>query len=317
MFAFQTNALNRHGDIRHKDDFIQSVIGDNQSQFLPVFQQSILSYQSESGLKPYWLHYSELAELFGEVKEKHLIYLGEIDSKHYFTYRLKSEQSSQKIMHWSQHDSVELCGLRNLFKLLGAEHAHLCSVAIAMEHWHNTHQFCGYCGHLTFANQAGFVRSCSNKDCGKDHFPRTDSAVICAITYEDGAHGDKAHSEKILLGRQENWPENRYSVIAGFVEPGETLEQAVARETYEETGIKVTNIQYYRSQPWPFPQSLMVGFTAEAITTDIKLLDKELERAKWFSRSDIHQAVEQGNLILPFKYSISRELINQWLSQKN
>ena len=127
--------------------------------------------------------------------------------------------------------------------------------------------------------------------------------MICAITYQD----------KILLGRQTSWPDKRYSVIAGFVEPGETLEQAVARESYEETGLTLKRIEYYRSQPWPFPQSLMVGFTAEAIHPEIKLLDQELEEAHWFSRQELRAAVKADELVLPFEFSISRELINQWL----
>jgi NAD+ diphosphatase len=304
MFAFETNPLNRHGDIRHKESFIKPLISSEQSFYLPIFKQSIVTKVNAQAPSPCWLNYQELLSSFKEIEEKHLIYLGEKDSKHYFTFRLKEKTSIALISKNTQYQQLELESLRLLFKSLSPEHAHLCSVAIAMEHWHNTHQYCGYCGHQTYSSQSGFVRVCSNKQCQQHHFPRTDSAVICAITHDD----------KILLGRQESWPEKRFSVIAGFVEPGETLEQAVAREAYEETGITLTNIRYYQSQPWPFPQSLMVGFTAEATTQTIKLLDKELEQAEWFSRQEIARAVKQEELILPFKYSISRELINQWLN---
>jgi len=316
MFAFQTDKLNRHGDNRQKKDFIESLLRRSDTRFLPIFEQTIVcqsdvskknthdQLSSSSSPSPCWLDYDHLNQSFGKVALKHLIYLGEIDNTHHFAYRLKSEAAVTGIKPNSDGtDSIVLASLRLLLKQVPAEEAYLCNVAIALEHWHNTHQYCGYCGHKTYATDAGFVRACSNADCAKSHFPRTDAAVICAITYHD----------KILLGRQKSWPEKRYSVIAGFVEPGESLEQAVAREAYEETGLELTNINYYSSQPWPFPQSLMVGFTAEATHDNIKLLDQELEQAHWFSREEIKQKVDNGNLLLPYQYSISRALITQWI----
>lgn len=303
MFAFQTPPLNRHGDIRHQENFIDSLLDSASARFLPVNKQSIVCQHKADGDNPCWLSYQELLSIFKKVDKKHLIYIGEKDSKHYFTFRLKSESLVSDIEQGTQYTSLQLKNLRELFKSLSPQHAQLCNVAIAIEHWHNTHQHCGYCGHPTYSSHAGFVRICSNSGCQREHFPRTDAAIICAIT----------HKDKILLGRQANWPEKMQSVIAGFVEPGETLEQAVAREAYEETGLNLTNIEYYRSQPWPFPQSLMVGFTANATNQNITLLDKELEQAAWFSKDDIKDSVAQKQLILPFKYSISRILIDQWL----
>ncbi|GAA4357533.1 NAD(+) diphosphatase [Kangiella marina] len=305
MFAFQENPLNRHGDIRHTPDFISKVIDQAQTRFLPVFKQSIACTTQEDHKNPLWLSYDQLSTSFGEVNDKHLIYLGELDSKHYFTYRLKSAQLIDNIQKSLTHTKAKLCNLRDLLHYIDTKQAHLCNVAVAMEHWHNSHQYCGQCGSETYSTQAGFVRTCADSECQQLHFPRTDSAVICAITYED----------KLLLGRQKNWPEKRYSVIAGFVEPGETLEQAVAREAYEETGLVLSTINYYQSQPWPFPQSLMVGFTAESATSDIKLRDQELEEARWFSKNQINTAINNGSLVLPFEYSISRTLINQWLTK--
>lgn len=310
MFAFQTNELNRHGDSRHKKDFIERQLEQRETRFLPIFEQAIVCQSSPSQenthtqLSPHWLNYDALSKRFGTISLKHLIYLGEINNTHHFAYRLKSEVAVTELQsHNNNAQNLELSSLRLLLKQLPPEEAYLCNIAIALEHWHNTHQYCGYCGHKTYATDAGFVRACSNAGCAKLHFPRTDAAVICAITYHD----------KILLGRQESWPEKRYSVIAGFVEPGESLEQAIAREAYEETGLELTNINYYSSQPWPFPQSLMVGFTAEATHDTIKLLDQELEQAHWFSREDVLLAINNQELLLPFKYSISRALITQWL----
>ncbi|GAA0203851.1 hypothetical protein GCM10009123_08930 [Kangiella japonica] len=303
MFAFQVSPLNRHGDIRHHDTFINRIWQSEQAHYLPVYRQTIATRSREETYIPHWQSYSELVDIFGSLEQKHLIYLGEKNSEHFFTYRLKDESSLDQLKAATPESAIELLGLRELFKSLPAEDSYLCNVAIAMEHWHNTHQFCGYCGSETYSNKAGFVRTCSNKSCQQEHFPRTDSAVICAITNND----------KILLGRQTSWPEHRYSVIAGFVEPGETLEQAVAREGFEETGLRLKNINYFKSQPWPFPQSLMVGFTAETQDYDIQLRDKELENAKWFTRDDIRILTERQELELPSVFSISRELINQWL----
>lgn len=307
MFAFQTNPLNRHGHNRHTSQFIQKCLQQTNTRFLPVIRQSIVSTEDADGkMQPLLLKHQELESVISNVETKHLIYLGEMERQHYFTFRLKSEELLQDFAAIAKHDNLVLSNLRPLFKHLSPNQAHLCNVAVALEHWHNTHQYCGVCGHATYATQSGFVRTCSNQQCGTEHFPRTDSAVICAITHQD----------KLLLGRQKSWPEHLYSVIAGFVEPGETLEQAVAREAFEETGLALRDIQYYQSQPWPFPQSLMVGFTAETDNETVQLLDNELEQARWFSREEVRQQLEAEELVLPFKYSISRTLVNQWLNAK-
>ncbi len=139
---------------------------------------------------------------------------------------------------------------------------------------------------------------CTNPDCRHDHFPRTDPAIIVLIS--DG--------ERALLGRQAGWPAGRYSTIAGFVEPGESLEDAVAREVFEETGVRVDLIEYHSSQPWPFPSSLMLGFTARAVTTEVHLRDQELEDARWFSRAEL----AAGYPKIPPNVSISFRLIEDW-----
>jgi NAD+ diphosphatase len=138
-----------------------------------------------------------------------------------------------------------------------------------------------------------------NDDCRRVIFPRVDPAIIVLIS--DG--------ERCLLGRQENWPEGRYSTIAGFVEPGESLEDAVRREVYEETNIRVGQVTYHSSQPWPFPSSLMLGFMAEANSDDIALNDGELEDAQWFTRKELRSGFPK----LPFRISIARRLVDQWL----
>lgn len=300
MFALQFDQLDRQAELRVKPSELRDLAKQDNSFILPVYHQKLLT--GDKGLL--WLKWHELQSQVDDIHDKHLIYLGKVavdTSPHqYFSYRLtQATNFTQKL------PGAELKGLRELFPILSETQSYLANVASGIEHWHNTHQYCGYCGHATYSKLAGFVRQCSNSDCAKQHFPRTDAAVICAITYQD----------KLLLGRQAQWPEHRYSVIAGFVEPGESLEQAVAREADEEVGLKITNIQYFGSQPWPFPQSLMTGFTAEATHPDIHLKDQELEHADWFSRQQVIDLIEDGELILPYRYSISRALVENWRQQ--
>jgi NAD+ diphosphatase len=172
--------------------------------------------------------------------------------------------------------------------------------AQALSEWHRSHRFCARCGGGLTVGQSGYVLTCES--CGRQHFPRTDPAVIMLVT--DG--------ERALLGRQPAWPEGRYSTLAGFVDPGESLEQAVAREVMEETGVEVGDVSYFGNQPWPFPSSLMVGFFARAVTTEIRVDQDELEDARWFSREDMKAEAEAGTLVLPGGISISRSLVEAW-----
>jgi NAD+ diphosphatase len=151
------------------------------------------------------------------------------------------------------------------------------------------------------------MRVCENPECGQLHFPRTDPAIIVRVTNDN----------QCLLGRQGRWPEGRYSNIAGFVEPGESLETAVAREVWEEAGIHLASITYHSSQPWPFPSSLMLGFTATADSGNIKRQDSELEDARWFTREEIHDGLLSGKLSMPSSYSISFHLIEDWFNAES
>lgn len=175
--------------------------------------------------------------------------------------------------------------------------------ARAVLHWQQRHRFCGACGGAVAFQRGGWQGHCAQ--CGLDHYPRTDPAVIVAVT--DG--------ERLLLGRQASWPARRYSTLAGFVEPGETLEQTVAREVMEESAVRVRSSRYLASQPWPFPSSLMLGFIADA-EPDPPQANEELEDARWFTRDDVGAALrgehtETGLLLSP-SISISRWLIECW-----
>lgn len=191
--------------------------------------------------------------------------------------------------------------LRVLGPTIAADEASLAVHAVGLARWHQTHPHCARCGTLTEPAQAGHTRICPS--CGTEHFPRTDPAVIMLIT--DGA-------DRALLGRQPSWPENRFSTLAGFVEPGETLDDAVRREVMEEAGIKVGAVEYAGSQPWPFPSSLMLGFFGTALTDDITVDDNEIAEARWFGRQEITDLTAAGELLLPPKVSISRWLVETW-----
>ncbi|MBA2895880.1 NAD+ diphosphatase [Nonomuraea soli] len=192
-------------------------------------------------------------------------------------------------------------GLRQVGGLLGDRDAGLLVYAVALEAWHSTHRFCPQCGTLTEARQGGHVRVCPAD--GSQHFPRVDPAVIMLIRDQD---------DRCLLARGPQWPEGRLSVLAGFVEPGESLEHAVAREVAEEVGVPVVNARYLGSQPWPFPRSLMLGFFADAVSTEFVLDEEEIAEARWFSREELAAALESGEVRLPPPVSIARRLIETW-----
>lgn len=193
--------------------------------------------------------------------------------------------------------------LRAAALTLPAFDAGLHAQARALANWHAGHRFCPNCGQRLRMIRAGHAARCDH--CGREHFPRIDTAIIVAVS--DG--------QRLLLGRQADWPARRYSVIAGFLEPGERLEDAVAREVAEETGVRVRSCRYVGSQPWPFPANLMVGFEAQAEADEPRFGD-ELEDARWFTAAQIHDAVAAGDMQLASRLSISSWLIRRWLAQQ-
>jgi NAD+ diphosphatase len=177
--------------------------------------------------------------------------------------------------------------------------AGLFTQALAIANWHATHQHCPRCGTPTLVESGGWVRRCFKDD--SEHYPRTDPAVIVAIVDQE---------DRILLGSQGAWEDNRWSILAGFVEPGESLEAAVVREMFEEAGVEVFEPNYLGSQAWPFPYSLMLGFAARAKSTELRPDGDEIEKLRWFSRDEL--AAEAPNLLLPNRISIARAIIELW-----
>ncbi|SCX52134.1 NAD+ diphosphatase [Klenkia marina] len=192
-------------------------------------------------------------------------------------------------------------GLREVGSDLGARDAGLLAQAVGIVEWHERNRFSPYTGAATVVEKSGWTQR--DPTTGQEVFPRTDPAVIMLV--HDGG-------DRVLLGRQAVWPPGRFSILAGFVEPGESAEAAVAREVAEEVGVEVTDVRYVSSQPWPFPQSLMLGFTARAVGTDLHVDHDEIEEARWFSRDELRSGA--GPAALPPPVSIARHIIDTWLA---
>jgi NAD+ diphosphatase len=202
------------------------------------------------------------------------------------------------------HEDAMIGSLRELAGTLSSDDANILATASALTTWHTKHRFCGVCGSATIARAAGHERHCQS--CDTTHFPRTDSAVIMLVT-----NGTRA-----ILGRQKIWPAGMYSTLAGFLEPGESLEDSVRREVFEEVGVVVNDVQYSSSQPWPFPASLMLGFHATTSQTELNVDTDELETAQWFEKEELLEARQLGRKgfpAFPPSIAISRRLLDDWL----
>jgi NAD+ diphosphatase len=281
--------LDRAAHLRNDPAWFANALADERSRYLPVWNSRNLILEGATP-RAALLELSALPERLRNGND--LILLGRFGGIDVFTYEIESVEPPQVKAGTRFED------LRMVASLLPAEDAGLLGYARGMVLWRARHRFCGTCGATTLAAKGGHVLICTNPACRHEQFPRTDPAIIVLVS--DG--------ERALLGRQASWPVGRYSTIAGFVEPGESLEDAVAREVFEETGIKVDQIEYHSSQPWPFPSSLMLGFTAHALTTQILRRDDELEDAQWFTRADL----ASGRPLVPPGVSISFRLIEHW-----
>jgi NAD+ diphosphatase len=289
---FATWYIDRVADKRRDDKWLAAQLKDERTRFIPVWKLKNL-FTVEQVPEPILLSPHEVQNLVPAAGSA--ILLGVKGGRTYFAIGLPSQQASPPIGLGQFQD------LRQIAPLLDEPDGALLAYARAMTYWHERHRFCGDCGSPTTSVEGGHVRICTNDQCGQHHFPRTDPAIIVLVTL----------GERCLLGRQPTWREGLYSTIAGFVEPGESLENAVIREVQEETGVKVKETFYHSSQPWPFPSSLMLGFTAVAANETIQVHD-ELEKAGWFTRRELHSKLKEGHLKLPSPVSISYRLIEDW-----
>lgn len=282
--------VDRNGERRKDPDWLAEALSSDETRFVPVWGNCCLVGGDSPGAV--LLSRKQAA---GYIGTDNVIFLGLFRNHPAFAVAITDEPEAPFA------ELGEFKDLRFLGNVLPADEANLAAHARALVLWHNATLFCGKCGSASQPEAGGNVRRCCNPDCNQEIFPRTNPAIIVLVS--DG--------ERCLLGRQPGWPDGLYSTIAGFVEPGESLEDAVRREVYEETNIRVGDVQYHSSQPWPFPASLMLGFVATASTDDIRLNDGELEDARWFTR----ETLRTGEIGLPFRISIARRLVNHWIGQ--
>jgi len=288
--VFSGPYLERAAHLRKDAAFLAAALQDPDTLIVPLWQARSLVRRAEHGCTAAFV--AATHELRRAVPDGELVLLGRFRGRTCFAAELAVDPVP------AVEPETRFEDLRSAGGLLPEDEAGLLAYARAMVLWRRRHRHCGTCGAPARSTSAGHVMQCTAADCGAEHFPRLDPAIIVLVT--DG--------ERALLGRQATWPAGRYSTIAGFVEPGESLEDAVVREVLEETGVPVSGATYHSSQPWPFPASLMIGFTAGAPADAVPRADEELEDARWFTRADI----ASGTPGLPPRQSVSFRLIEDW-----
>ena len=310
----------RAGLRRRDTDWIRAALADATAQFVPVWRsQNLVLDLAAAEPRAIILTLDHATLLLGEgdaeahLAQGRLVFLGVVDERPHFALDLTHVEAPLDALaspalaaSGIPTEGARFADLRQLAGRLQRNEGALLALARAMVFWHQRHRFCGVCGSPTLSEEAGHMRRCTNPDCKAMHFPRTDPAVIMLVS--DG--------ERALLGRNKNFPPGMYSTLAGFVEPGEALEDAVAREVQEETGIEVRNVAYHSSQPWPFPANIMLGFHAEAVTSEIAVDYGELEDAKWFERDWLLAHTDDNSFRLPRLDSIARQLVEDWLHRR-
>ncbi|HEX4341398.1 MAG TPA: NAD(+) diphosphatase [Polyangiaceae bacterium] len=225
-----------------------------------------------------------------------LVWLGNVGDANCFALDLSDLE--EPLTHPALAGAGTLADLRMIGGLLPAEEAELLGYARGLVYWHRRCRFCGVCGHATKPKEGGHVRECET--CDAKHFPRTDPAIMALVWKAD----------RCVLARQHGWPKGFYAAVAGFVEPGESVEDGAVREIHEELGLTVTNLRYFRSQPWPFPASLMIGYFAEATSEELVVDHEELEDARWFSRDELR---DPKGFAYPPGYSLAHFMIRRFL----
>ena len=291
--------LDRAGPWRKDPEWVAARLGAADSRLLPVWRsQTLVDGRDPAAPRVVAIPMARGSDLAG--CETALLGLDDQDTA-WFAADLSALDAPEH--HPALAGLGQFVELRSVGSLLPADEANRAAYARGLLWWHQRHRFCGVCGHATVGAEAGHVRLCANPGCATQHFPRTDPAVIVLV--HDG--------DRCLLGRQPRFPPGLFSTLAGFVEPGESIEEAVAREVFEEAGVRIADVRYHSSQPWPFPSSLMLGFHARATSTAITVQPEEMEDARWFDRSTVLDAARDPWLKLPRADSISRRLIEDWL----
>jgi NAD+ diphosphatase len=281
----------------HRNDrtWIIDKFHDENSRIIPIHNMKVLCDKTKQPRAVYLTH-KNLDTAIDSIDS--MSFLGVYDETPYFAADINSDELATDL---SQQTNAHFQNLRSVLSLLDRSDSQILTLARFMAFWHSRNQYCGKCGHKTKRSAAGHVRICQNEGCREYHFPSMDPAIIVLVS----------SGKRCLLGRKKEWPDGMYSTLAGFVEPGETIEEAVIREIQEEASVDVDHIEYQHSQSWLFPSSLMLGFTAQAKEEEIIVDKNELEDARWFTRHEL----KANPQILPTSVSISHKLIMEWLDK--
>lgn len=297
---FSGNPLDRAGNRRRDPAWLAEALAAPASRFLPFWRLSVLARESEPALA--WLDRRVLAHAADSDAP---VFLGLADGVAHFAVDISSLEEPLAALGV---DGARFAEVRGLAGRLAAGEAGIAAQGRALLYWHDRHRFCSACGAPTSLREGGYMRKC--EACNAEHFPRTDPAVIMVAW-----HGDRC-----ILGRQKTWAPGMYSALAGFVEPGETIEEAVRREVKEEVGLDADEVVYYASQPWPFPSSLMIGCFAHVPDAEVEVDPLELDTARWFSREEVRRAIFSPDpslgFALPGPFAIAHHLIKAWVERR-
>ncbi|MFZ6013713.1 MAG: NAD(+) diphosphatase [Bacteroidota bacterium] len=300
---YSRSAIDRSALLRKDEQWLKNSL-QNESLALPVWQNhNLFDTQGKTTPEFLWLDLNQ--NLLSASSET--VFLGLYDQKPLYTIDLSHLDLEQAQLIVGRGKFLDL---RKVSKRLDPDHASLMAYARGILQWHRNHPFCSRCGQSTQSSDGGHIRVCTHDPCKTVSYPRIDPAVIVLVEHVP-AHGEPM----CLLARSRNIPKNIFSTLAGFAEPGESLEEALKREVKEEVGLDIHSPRYIASQSWPFPASMMIGFYAQSNNTSLQLDPAEIEEARWFTVSEILEAVENGSLILSKDDSIAQFLIKNWVEE--
>jgi NAD+ diphosphatase len=296
---FTSVRLDRLVEYRDDTQWVEKTQNSDAARFVPLWRsRSLLDVAGEGQIAVY-LKRGDLDRL-DSIQPPTL--LGTDGKRYFFAVSINDSQRDQVL---AKHPQARFIDLRRASVDMDAKHAGVLAYAKALHYWQHRHGFCGACGHPNRLFSSGHKLVCSNDECARQSFPRIDPAIIVLVTQGDAC----------LLGRNAIWPPKHFSTLAGFVEPGESLEDAVAREVFEEARVRLKEIRYISSQPWPFPASSMCGFYAEAENRECEASD-EMEEVRWFTVSELDKAVLEGSVRLSPPVSIAFRLLADWYTRQ-
>lgn len=297
----QFTAVRLDRDVERRDDaqWVAASLAKPDTRLVPLWRSRSLLERNANGTLAIYLSPAELTEP-DRIQPPTL--LGDDGVRDYFAVSVTDAQKDD--IH-GRYPNARFTDLRRASINMAAKHAGILAYAKALHYWQHRHAFCGVCGHPNHLRSAGHRMACGNEECARETFPRIDPAIIVLVTHEDAC----------LLGHNANWPPKIFSTLAGFVEPGESLEDAVVREVYEEAQVLLSDIRYVSSQPWPFPASAMCGFYAEAQNRS-NGVSKEVVETRWFTVETLTQAVRNNEIRLSPPVSIAFRLLADWFRKR-